>query len=139
MIAATIQQQYSKLKQFYFRALISSPKENSVTSGNLVYFGRLKSGTTSSSVWRTLFSICVASLNMYSLWMDVILIHRNPIRSRPFCILPWKLENMRKEIQRLLDLRVNEVGQFDYALHMILVESPGKDPRFYIIFQSSEY
>ena len=39
-----------------------------MTSDNLVYFRRLKSGSTSSSVRRTLFSICVGLFNMYSLW-----------------------------------------------------------------------
>ena len=71
MNTANIQHQYCKLKQFNFCASISSPKENSVASGNLVYFRRLKSGTTSSSVWRILFYICVASLNMNSLWCIV--------------------------------------------------------------------
>ena len=47
--------------------MISSPKENSVTSGNLVYIRRLNSGTTSSSAWRTFISVCVGSLNMHSL------------------------------------------------------------------------
>ena len=46
MSTANIQQQYSKLKQFNFRVLISSPKENSATSGILVYLRRLNSGMT---------------------------------------------------------------------------------------------
>ena len=82
MSTANIQQQYSKSKQFNFRALISSTKENSmeiniiVTSGNFVYFRRLNSGTSSSSVWRTRFSICVAQLYMYSLWLIPCFIRR---------------------------------------------------------------
>ena len=41
---------------------------------------------------------------------------------------PRQLEIMRKEIKRLLELGIIEVGQSDYASPIILVESTWKDP-----------
>ncbi|GBM40213.1 Transposon Ty3-G Gag-Pol polyprotein [Araneus ventricosus] len=52
-----------------------------------------------------------------------------PIRSEPYRTFQRQNEILKSEIKRMLDLNIIEIGQSDYASPMILVESPGKDPR----------
>ena len=61
--------------------------------------------------------------------MDIKLVDEKPVRIRPYRMSPRQTNILRTEIKRLLDLGVIEVGQSDFASPVILVESPGKDPR----------
>jgi hypothetical protein len=61
--------------------------------------------------------------------MDIVLTSEKPVRAKPYRMSPRQVDILREEIKRLLDLGVIEIGQSDYASPMILVESPGKDPR----------
>ncbi|GBN03908.1 Transposon Ty3-I Gag-Pol polyprotein [Araneus ventricosus] len=60
---------------------------------------------------------------------DFELISNKPIRSKPYRTSQRQNEILKGEIKRMLDLNIIEIGQLDYASPMILVESPGKDPR----------
>ncbi|GBN83217.1 Transposon Ty3-I Gag-Pol polyprotein [Araneus ventricosus] len=60
---------------------------------------------------------------------DFELISNKPIRSKPYRTSQRQNEILKSEIKRMLDLNIIEIGQLDYASPMILVESPGKDPR----------
>lgn len=60
---------------------------------------------------------------------DIELTTKAPVRSRAYRISPRQEGIMRREIQRMLDLKVIEEGESDYASPMIIVEAPGKEPR----------
>ncbi|XP_064470077.1 uncharacterized protein LOC135384822 [Ornithodoros turicata] len=60
---------------------------------------------------------------------DIELTTAEPVRSRSYRISPRQESIMRKEIQRMLDLKIIEAGESDYASPMIIVEAPGKEPR----------
>ncbi|GFW77158.1 hypothetical protein TNCV_2725881 [Trichonephila clavipes] len=61
--------------------------------------------------------------------MDIELISDKPIKTKPYRMSPRQINILREEIKRLLELGVKEIGQSDYTLPLILVESPNKDPR----------
>ncbi|GBM51196.1 Retrovirus-related Pol polyprotein from transposon 17.6 [Araneus ventricosus] len=60
---------------------------------------------------------------------DIELISDQPIRSKPYRTSQRQTEILKSEIKRMLDLKIIEIGQSDYTSPMILVETPGKDPR----------
>ncbi|XP_064467644.1 uncharacterized protein LOC135378518 [Ornithodoros turicata] len=60
---------------------------------------------------------------------DIELNSEVPVCSRPYRISPRQEEIMKREIQRMLDLKVIEQAESDYASPMIIVEAPGKEPR----------
>ncbi|GBM74612.1 hypothetical protein AVEN_28716-1 [Araneus ventricosus] len=49
--------------------------------------------------------------------------------SKPYRTSPRQNKILRKEIQKMLSMKIIEVGYSDYASPMILVEAPGKEPR----------
>ncbi|GFT81837.1 retrovirus-related Pol polyprotein from transposon 17.6 [Trichonephila clavipes] len=61
--------------------------------------------------------------------MDIELISDKPIKTKPYRMSRDKINILREEIKRLLELGVIEIGQSDYTSPLILVESPNKDPR----------
>ncbi|GBM03940.1 Retrovirus-related Pol polyprotein from transposon 17.6 [Araneus ventricosus] len=60
---------------------------------------------------------------------DIQLINDKPVRSKPYRSSHRQNEILKTEVQRMLDLKIVEVGESDYTSPMILVEAPGKDPR----------
>jgi hypothetical protein len=60
---------------------------------------------------------------------DIDLISDKPVRSKPYRTSPRQNEILKREIKRMLDLKIIEIGESDYTSAMILVESQGKDPR----------
>lgn len=60
--------------------------------------------------------------------MDIELTSNEPVRAKPYPMSPRQVEILRKEMKRLLDLEVVEIGQSDFASPRILMENPGKDP-----------
>ena len=68
--------------------------------------------------------------------MDIILTDDNPVSSRSYRMSPRQTEILRKEIGRLLELGIIEVGQSDWSSPINLVESPSKDPRPYVDYRA---
>ncbi|GBO36558.1 hypothetical protein AVEN_17830-1 [Araneus ventricosus] len=66
---------------------------------------------------------------------DFEVISNKPIRSKPYRTSQRQNEILKSEIKRMLDLNIIEIGQYDYASPMILVESPSKDPRPFIDYR----
>ncbi|KFM69716.1 Retrovirus-related Pol polyprotein from transposon 17.6, partial [Stegodyphus mimosarum] len=60
---------------------------------------------------------------------DIEVISNKPVRSKPYRMSHRQNEILKREIQRMLDLKIIEVGESDYTSPMILVEAPNKDPR----------
>ncbi|GFV16464.1 retrovirus-related Pol polyprotein from transposon 17.6 [Trichonephila clavipes] len=62
--------------------------------------------------------------------MDIKLISDKPIKTKPYRMSPKKINILREEIKRLLELDVIEIGQSDFFTSpFILVKSPNKGPR----------
>lgn len=60
---------------------------------------------------------------------DIELVSDEPVMSKPYRTSPRQNEILRKEIQKMLSMKIIEVGYSDYTSPMILVEAPGKEPR----------
>lgn len=61
--------------------------------------------------------------------MDIVLTSDVPVRSRPYRMSQRQTDILRDEINRMLRLGVIEIGQSEFSSPMILIETPGKDPR----------
>ena len=60
---------------------------------------------------------------------DIELSQEETIISKPYRTSPRQNAILKTEIQRMLDMKIIEIGFSDCTSPMILVESPGKDPR----------
>ncbi|GFX05440.1 hypothetical protein TNCV_1007621 [Trichonephila clavipes] len=60
---------------------------------------------------------------------DIELINDVPIRTKPYRMSARQTDLLQEEIRKMLKYQVIEIGESDYASPMILVETPGKDPR----------
>ncbi|GBN99324.1 hypothetical protein AVEN_212762-1 [Araneus ventricosus] len=60
---------------------------------------------------------------------DLVTHDIEPVMSKPYRKSPIQNKILRKEIQKMLSMKIIEVGYSDYTLPMILVEAPGKEPR----------
>ncbi|GBM41214.1 Transposon Ty3-I Gag-Pol polyprotein [Araneus ventricosus] len=60
---------------------------------------------------------------------DIELVSDEPVMSKPYRTSPRQNKILRKEIQKMLSIKIIEVGYSDYTSPMILVEAPGKEPR----------
>ncbi|GBN30001.1 Retrovirus-related Pol polyprotein from transposon 412 [Araneus ventricosus] len=60
---------------------------------------------------------------------DIQLMNDKPVRSKPYRSSHRQNEILKTEVQRMLDLKIVEVGESDYTSPMILVGAPGKYPR----------
>ncbi|GFY63929.1 retrovirus-related Pol polyprotein from transposon 297 [Trichonephila inaurata madagascariensis] len=60
---------------------------------------------------------------------DIELINDVPIRTKPYRISARQTDLLQEEIKKMLKYQVIEIGESDYASPMILVETPGRDPR----------
>ncbi|GFW69717.1 retrovirus-related Pol polyprotein from transposon 17.6 [Trichonephila clavipes] len=60
---------------------------------------------------------------------DIELINDVPIRTKPYRMSAWQTDLLQEEIRKMLKYQVIEIGESDYASPMILVQTPGKDPR----------
>ncbi|GFX15875.1 retrovirus-related Pol polyprotein from transposon 297 [Trichonephila clavipes] len=67
--------------------------------------------------------------------MDIELISKKPIKTKPYRMSPRQINILREEIKRLLELGVIEIGQSDYTSPLILVKSPNKDPRPCVVYR----
>ncbi|GFW29111.1 retrovirus-related Pol polyprotein from transposon 17.6 [Trichonephila clavipes] len=57
------------------------------------------------------------------------LINDVPIRTKPYRMSARQTDLLQEEIRKMLKYQVIEIGESDYASPMILVETPGRDPR----------
>ncbi|GFX01421.1 retrovirus-related Pol polyprotein from transposon 17.6 [Trichonephila clavipes] len=57
------------------------------------------------------------------------LVNDQPVRTKPYRMSHRQNEILKNEINRMLKLRIIEVGKSDYMSPMILVEVAGKEPR----------
>ncbi|GFS62269.1 retrovirus-related Pol polyprotein from transposon opus [Trichonephila inaurata madagascariensis] len=60
---------------------------------------------------------------------DIELINDVPIRTKPYRMSARQTDLLQEEIKKMLKYQVIEIGESDYASPMILVETPGRDPR----------
>ncbi|KAG8198013.1 hypothetical protein JTE90_001853 [Oedothorax gibbosus] len=60
---------------------------------------------------------------------DIELSEEQSILSKPYRTSPRQNAILKTEIQKMLDLKIIEIGFSDCTSPMILVEAPGKDPR----------
>lgn len=60
---------------------------------------------------------------------DIELTSSEPVRSKTYRVSPRRLELIKAEVNRMLELGVIEPCESDYTSPLILVEVPGKDPR----------
>ncbi|GBM19397.1 Retrovirus-related Pol polyprotein from transposon 297 [Araneus ventricosus] len=60
---------------------------------------------------------------------DIELVSDEPVLSKPYRTSPRQNEIFRKGIQKMLAMKIIEVGYSDYTSPMVLVEAPGKEPR----------
>ncbi|GFT57856.1 retrovirus-related Pol polyprotein from transposon 297 [Trichonephila clavipes] len=60
---------------------------------------------------------------------DIELINDVPIRTKPYRMSARQTDLLQEEIKKMLKYKVIEIGESDYASPMILVETPGRDPR----------
>ncbi|GFU02277.1 retrovirus-related Pol polyprotein from transposon 297 [Trichonephila clavipes] len=60
---------------------------------------------------------------------DIELINDVPIRTKPYRMSARQTDLLQEEIRKMLKYQVIEIGESDYASPMLLVETPGKDPR----------
>ncbi|GFT15618.1 hypothetical protein TNCV_4985531 [Trichonephila clavipes] len=60
---------------------------------------------------------------------DIELINDVPIRTKPYRMSARQTDLLQEEIRKMLKYQVIEIGESDYASPMILVETPGRDPR----------
>ncbi|GFU55689.1 retrovirus-related Pol polyprotein from transposon 297 [Trichonephila clavipes] len=60
---------------------------------------------------------------------DIELINDVPIRTKPYRMSTRQTDLLQEEIREMLKYQVIEIGESDYASPMLLVETPGKDPR----------
>lgn len=60
---------------------------------------------------------------------DIELSSDKPVRSKPYRVSPRQREIMDAEVRRMCDLGVAVPCESDYTSPLILVETPGKDPR----------
>ncbi|GFV23956.1 retrovirus-related Pol polyprotein from transposon 297 [Trichonephila clavipes] len=60
---------------------------------------------------------------------DIELINDVPIRTKPYRMSARQTDLLQEEIRKMLKYQVIEIGESDYASPMILVETPGIDPR----------
>ena len=60
---------------------------------------------------------------------DIELVSEQPFRIKPYRTSPRQTEILKREIKRMLELKIIEVGESDYVSPLILVEVTGKDPR----------
>lgn len=68
----------------------------------------------------------------YLLTYNISLTTETPIRMRPYRVSYRQSDILKREIDRMFQLKVIEVGTSDYASPIILVETPGKEPRPYV-------
>ncbi|GBM30442.1 Transposon Ty3-G Gag-Pol polyprotein [Araneus ventricosus] len=67
---------------------------------------------------------------------DIELVSDEPVLSKPYRTSPRQNEILRKEIQKMLVMKIIEVGYSDYTSPMILVEAPGKEPGPYVDYRN---
>ncbi|GBL93883.1 hypothetical protein AVEN_153642-1 [Araneus ventricosus] len=60
---------------------------------------------------------------------DIELMSDEPVLSKPYRTSPRQNEILRKEIQKMLAMKIIKVGYSHYTSPMVLVEAPGKEPR----------
>ncbi|GFY75941.1 retrovirus-related Pol polyprotein from transposon 17.6 [Trichonephila inaurata madagascariensis] len=60
---------------------------------------------------------------------DIELINDVPIRTKPYRMSARQTDLLQEEIKKMWKYQVIEIGESDYASLMILVETPGRDPR----------
>ncbi|GFX63895.1 retrovirus-related Pol polyprotein from transposon 297 [Trichonephila clavipes] len=60
---------------------------------------------------------------------EIQLVSDQPVRTKPYRMSHRENEILKNEINRMLKLRIIEVGESDYMPLMILVEVAGKEPR----------
>ncbi|GFX70391.1 hypothetical protein TNCV_249131 [Trichonephila clavipes] len=60
---------------------------------------------------------------------DIELINDVPIRTKPYRMSARQTDLLQEEIKKMLKYQVIEIGESYYASPMILVETPGRDPR----------
>ncbi|GFU62639.1 retrovirus-related Pol polyprotein from transposon 297 [Trichonephila clavipes] len=60
---------------------------------------------------------------------DIELINDVPIKTKPYRMSARQTDLLQEEIRKMLKYQVIEIGESDYASPMLLVETPGKDPR----------
>lgn len=60
---------------------------------------------------------------------DIELISDKPVRIKPYRMSQRQTEILKREIKRMLELKIIEIGESDYSSPLILVEAPHKQPR----------
>ncbi|GFY42743.1 retrovirus-related Pol polyprotein from transposon 297 [Trichonephila inaurata madagascariensis] len=60
---------------------------------------------------------------------DIELLNYVPIRTKPYRMPARQTDLLQEEIRKMLKYQVIEIRESDYASPMILVETPGRDPR----------
>ncbi|GBN68011.1 hypothetical protein AVEN_64476-1 [Araneus ventricosus] len=73
--------------------------------------------------------LCQCSWKTQIVTHEIELVSEESVLSKPCRASPRQNEFMRKEIQKMLAMKIIEVRYSDYTSPMVLVEAPGKEPR----------